>query len=85
MRDWFYFSPLEMDSVESLSNSSEADHLTASQETGLEVGRSRRPRASSASLFLECVSSFWNVLSRGCRIAAATPDVTSSSGWTYSC
>lgn len=85
MRDWFYFSPLEMDSVESLSNSSEADHLMASQETGLEVGRSRRPRASSASLFLECVSSFWNVLSRGCRIAAAAPDVTSSSGWTYSC
>lgn len=85
MRDWFYFSPLEMDSVESLSNTSEADHVTASQETGLEMGRSWRPRVSSASLFLEHGSSFWNSLSHDCRIAAAAPDVTSPSGWTYSC
>jgi hypothetical protein len=40
VKDWFYFSPLEMNSVARLSNTSEADHLMASQETGLQVGRS---------------------------------------------
>lgn len=43
VRDWFYFSPLEMGSVESLSSTSEADLLTASQEAGLEVGRPEGP------------------------------------------